>query len=350
MMRPIQLDDVLDANFFRDGDGKSDGEDEKAQEVKGDSTLNDEGLEAGMSTDSATTPNAASIGAFSIQDLQGSSTPSLIPSQTDLVADAAAVKNLSRWDVVSVGAFRQTQHQVQQEGGSESSHRHHFRVGHEPLAHGRIRTPGSSTDYGNAMKKSGKFALGVLWRGSGGTRSGGKSAVTNSPGNVQAGAMRRTASGGMIGSKQAKKRRLMMNSSSTSVMKEPLVLPVTSIGAAGGSSMASSSTATGSSQSNTPNKTRKETRRERKLQKRNASQLYGPPHPPHPHPHQSNHQHMYHTHHHHPNAKTRGMGSAQRLGGWFVGGGSGNSGGSGGGAGTWSGSSGFGGGFGSLGP
>ena len=262
MMRAIQLDDVLDADFFTDEDkeagcneqGKGEGEDlerEKAQEVKGGLTLNADGAEAGMSSDFATTPNPASIGAYSIQGLQGSSTPSLIPSQADLAADAAAVKNLSRWDIVSVGTFRQTQHQVQ-DGDSESTHRH-YGVGHEQLVHGRVRTPGSSADYGNAMKKSGKFALGVLWRGG----NGGKRAVSNSPGSVQTGAMRRTASGGMIGSKQAKKRRLMMNSSSTSVMNELLVLPVTSIGAAGGSTIASGSTATGSStntHSNGPSK------------------------------------------------------------------------------------------------
>ena len=104
MMRAIQLDDVLDADFFTDEDkeagcneegkgegeeGKGEGEDlerEKAQEVKGGLTLNADGAEAGMSSDFATTPNPASIGAYSIQGLQGSSTPSLIPSQADLAA------------------------------------------------------------------------------------------------------------------------------------------------------------------------------------------------------------------------------------------------------------------------
>jgi hypothetical protein len=119
----------------------------------------DEKAEAVMSTKST-----ASISSFQGQGEQTSpTTPVLIPSDADLAADAAAVKNLSRWDVISVGAFRQTQQQVRQEGVGESAHIHHHHVGlgHEQLAHAHVRTPGSSTDYGNAMKKSGKFALGV---------------------------------------------------------------------------------------------------------------------------------------------------------------------------------------------
>jgi len=337
-MRAIQLADVLDAEFLMDDDKEEEGENNdgegRGREQGAKNGLDgDERVEAGMSAK----PMATS---FQSQGEQ-TPTPVLIPSDADLAADAAVVKNLSRWDIISVGAFRQAQQQ-----------------GHEQLGHGHVRTPGSSTDYGNAIKKSGKFALGMLWRG--GTSSGGKgarAALSNSPGP---GTMRRVPSGGMI---HAKKRKLMMSSSSTSVMKEPLVLPATSIGAAGGSNVASSSTAaashvnangTNDSSPNVHGKTRKEARRERKLQKRSASQPYNPhSHSLHPHSHQHHHQHMYHTHYHHPNAKTRGVGSAQRLGGWFVGGGSGSGGSAGGwgGAGSGSGSSGGigGGGFGGLG-
>ena len=359
-MRAIQLADVLDAEFLKDDDkeedqqdgGKSDGDDGPwngiDQEVKS-------GLEDEERTDK-------SIGSFMGQSEKIPSTPT--PSDVDLAADAAAVKNLSRWDVISVAAFRQTQQQVRQEGVGESAHHHHHHhVGASVgVGHGHVRTPGSSTDYGNAMKKSGKFALGLLWRG--GTSPGGKGdkvAQSNSPGSGS-GVMRRTPSGGMIGSIHAKKRKLMMSSSSTSVMKEPLVLPATSISAAGGSNVASSSTAAISHVNGTLNsananptvhgKTRKEARRERKLHKRNASQPYNP-HSLHPHSHHHHQpQHMYHTHYHHPNAKTRGVGSSQRLGGWFVGGGSGSGG--GGGAGGWGagsasgGSGGVSGGFGGL--
>jgi hypothetical protein len=150
-----------------------------------------------------------------------------------------------------------------------------------------------------------------------------------------------------------------MNSSSTSVMKQPLVLPVTSISAAGGSNVASTSTAATShangnvssttANPNVPSKTRREARRERKLQKqRNTFQPYNP-HSLHPHSQHHHHQHVYTHTITTPMRRREGVGTAQRLGGWFIGGGSGSGGGSGaGGAGSWSGSSGFAGGFGSL--
>jgi len=348
-MRAIQLADVLDAEFLKDDDKEEEGERNDGEEHSREQEAND-GLDGdeGVGADMPTKPMMTSIESFLSQGEQ-TPTPVLIPSDADLAADAAAVKNLSRWDIISVGAFRQAQ-----------------QLGHEQLGHGHVRTPGSSTDYGNAIKKSGKFALGLLWRGGGGTSpgKGAKAALSNSPG-PGSGAMRRVASGGMIGSIHAKKRKLTMSSSSTSVMKEPLVLPATSISAAGGSNVASSSTVatshvnvngtvstTNDSSPNVHGKTRKEARRERKLQKRSASQPHNPhSHSLHPHSHQHHQQHMYHTHYHHPNAKTRGVGSAQRLGGWFVGGS-----GSGGGAGGWGGvgsgsgsSGGVGGGFGGLG-
>ena len=382
-MRAIQLADVLDAEFLKDDDEEQEwgdgvcwskekcGSDDPGKEEMKISSLDiwgdDEKADALQSTESITTATIPSINSFRSLNKQAipTATSVLIPTDTDLAADATAAKNLSRWDVISVGAFRQTQQQVRQEGGGESVH-HHGVGGHGQLARTHARTPGSSTDYGNAMKKSGKFALGVLWRGSGTSPAGKGAKAAGSSSSGAASGLMRTSSGGMIGSKHAKKRRLTMNSSSTSVMKQPLVLPATSVGVPGSSSVASSSTASSSlintnangtvnSPDVNPNihgKTRKEARRERKLQKRNSSQLYGPhPHSLHPHSHQHHHQHMYHTHYHHPNAKTRGMGSAQRLGGWFVGAGSGSGGGASGwgGAGTSSGASGFGGGFGCLG-
>jgi hypothetical protein len=320
-LKVIQLADVLDAEFLKDDDTEDDGGDEDSgskevheeQEVKGGLDASDE-AEVIKSTESVTTSTTP--------------TPALLPGDVDLAADAAAVKNLSRWDVVSVGAFRQTL----QEGGRESAH-----VG-IAVGHGHVRTPGASTDYGNAMKRSGKFALGVLWRGSGSSPSAkGTKAPPSSPSAASVpGAMRRSASGGMIGSKQAKKRRLMMNSSSTSVMKQPLVLPATSVGAAGGSNAASSSSTAAAAPyinatvNTNANKTRKEARRERKLQKRNASQTYGPrPHSFHPH---SHHQHIisiYIMHIITIRMRRREGWGVRSSWGWFVGGGSD--------AGTWSG-------------
>lgn len=60
-----------------------------------------------------------------------------------------------------------------------------------------------------------------------------------------------------------------------------------------------------------PNKTRRESRREKKLKRRSL----GTVHQKHQHPHPQHHQHHHHQHQHYPNMKSRSSGAFQRAGG-----------------------------------
>ncbi|KAF8972636.1 hypothetical protein BDZ97DRAFT_1782015 [Flammula alnicola] len=207
------------------------------------------------------------------------------PNATRDEGAAAAVKNLSKWDLISVGAFRQTR-----ENGWEG-HQHH------------LHTPGSSADFGSVMKSSPLSSM--MWQhGAGGVAGAGARPASASASNT------------IKGSKLAKRRRLMM---SASTMSSPLILPL-SAGSSGLQAITSS--ASSSFQKHTPTstpthgaeddaekkhqqKSRKELRRERKLMKKKS---YGTPQ----HQVQNHHGHQFHSHNHHPNAKTRSASSLQR--------------------------------------
>ena len=181
---------------------------------------------------------------------------------------AAASRNLNRWDVISVGAFRQTR-----EHGWDGRH-----------------TPTTSTDFGNAIKSSPMSAM--MWQNNG---SGAR------PGSAP-------ASSTLKSSKLVKRRRLMM---SASTMSSPLILPISGDRTPNTASMSSSSLTkhtpshSPTNEDNKQQKNRKELRREKKLQKR-KSFLPGP------HQHSHHQTHQFHSHHHHPNSKTRGTSSTQR--------------------------------------
>ncbi|KAF8899626.1 hypothetical protein CPB84DRAFT_1815638 [Gymnopilus junonius] len=216
------------------------------------------------------------------------------------VADEAGVKNLSRWDLISVGAFRQSR-----ENG------------------GHLHTPHSSADFGSVIKSSPLSA--VLWQNA---NAAGVASSSSSGGvAVGSGGARQAGAGAsaMIkgkGSKLAKRRRIMMGGGG-SAMSSPLILPL------GSSSSPTASTSTSLAaykpsssiqhqhQQKNQNQNRKESRRERKLLKKRSG--FGTPlHAPHlAH---SHHGHQFHAHHqHHPNAKMRSVSSSQRGGGFFGG-------------------------------
>ncbi|KAF8199150.1 hypothetical protein BJ912DRAFT_845046 [Pholiota molesta] len=197
----IQLDDVLDASFLADAEPVS---------------------SSGAALDAHATP-----------------------------ADAtAAAKNLSRWDLISVGAFRQTR-----EASWDGRH-----------------TPAASADFGSAMKPAPMSAM--LWQN----------------GHAQT-AGQGLKSGVVKGSKHAKRRQIMMG---------------------GGSLISPASFAKQQhqqQQQDQQQKSRRELRRERKLSKKNLKVHGGPPQH---HTHGHGHAQQFHTHHHHPNSKMRGAGAAQR--------------------------------------
>ncbi|KAJ3576463.1 hypothetical protein NP233_g424 [Leucocoprinus birnbaumii] len=154
------------------------------------------------------------------------------------------LQNLNRWDLISVGAFRQTR---ENGGWSSDNHPH---------------TPHSSVDYNNIMRASPLSA--IMWPKE----------------------------------KERQRRRTLTEPMSIS----PVILPV--------GDGDRTPTGSGGQQQNGFNhnllkntqKPRKESKRERKLKKKN----WGPVH------HQHSHHHHWHNHQHHPNSKTRGTSSNQR--------------------------------------
>lgn len=357
--RPFGLDDVLDATFLNDDDDEEEGEEylfnmPKAKSKAGivqSSAEEDGGVSASITdetlpppptsseSDLTTTPNMTSSTPLSLQ------IPVITTSDADAAADAAAAKNLSRWDVISVGAFRQTQIQ----GDSVVGHGAAATSATASSGHGR--TPASSADFGNAMKSSSPLTM--LWRGSSsggqsqrqGQNQKGGARSTSGSGGPASSLIRRTASGGnIVNGKHAKKRRLMM--SGAGEMSLPLVLPSTSSGGVRERTPTPTTTTTttvttsaspGQSSTSNNSKTRKEARRERKHKKRKGYPGGVGPHQASSshHQHSQHPHHTYHQHHHHPNAKSRGVSSMQRLGwggsGWGNGGGGGGHGYGGGG-------------------
>ncbi|KAF5316060.1 hypothetical protein D9619_006110 [Psilocybe cf. subviscida] len=273
---PIDLDDVLDASFL-------DGPCTSAMDM----TL----VPSSDAASSSTAPSSSATPDVSYMEASGSG-DSTERDQTTPVPEMDAAKDLSRWDHISVGAFRQTHERGWDAGALVAD---------------------------NAIRSSPLAAM--MWQ-------------QNNPTTGALG-MLRTGSAGMLKSdKLAKRRRLMM---SASTMSSPLVLPSASAAAFNGGG-AGPSTPGGfssgmSSKSGTPTplfqeevlgrqqqqhqqhqKNRKELRRERKLMKRVASggslgSLSAHRHHPH---------HQFHAHHHHPNTKSRSTGSVQRSHGGFL--------------------------------
>lgn len=267
----VELDDVLEASFL---------DDSMDRECEPSSSLVPS---SGAASDTATTPSV------------------------DSTAAEASNKHLARWDVISIGAFRQTREQQQQAWG-----------------------PGSrSSDYGGVIK-SGVSAAGsaLLWQNSSAssTGGGGSSKTTRSTPRSTKPPTSRSST------KAAKRRRLMMASS----MSSPLVLPLsstslsTSPSKCHSSSLVSHSHPESQPSPSAPQKTRKELRREKKLLKKKMTTSSSPssssmPHQPpsfftthpytaHPNNASNNNNHHFHIHQHHPNSKTRGTSSSQRTG------------------------------------
>ena len=245
----VELDDVLDASFL---------DDPMDRECLDSSflALNS----AGLAEDSPTTPTRA-----------------------DSTATAeASNKHLTRWDVISIGAFRQTREQQQQAWapGARSS----------PVV----------TDYGSAIK-SGASAL--LWQNSGVGLSKKISSTPSKPSSSRS------------STKAAKRRRLM----ASSTISSPLVLPLSSTSLSTPPFKPHSSSCASHLLPNPTHKTRKEVRREKKLLKKmtSSSPSSAPCFTAYSHTAHPNNAH-HHTHQHYPNLKTRGTNSSQRTG--FVGG------------------------------
>ena len=239
----VELDDVLEASFLDDS--------------------MDRECEAGVGSSSLTPTSATSVG---VED--SSTTPTTattIPSVDPTAAVEASNKHLTRWDVISIGAFRQTREQQQQQAWGPGS-----------------RSSSAVGNYGG-VTKNGASAAGsplsaLLWQNS------------------------RTIS-------------------------SPLVLPLSSTSLSTRHSKSRSSSRTSYSHSHSQpdkpsptQKTRKERRREKKLLKKKTSTTSSPSSSSMPrpffstHPNSASNNHHFHTHQHHPNLKTRGMSSSQRMG------------------------------------
>ncbi|KAF5383844.1 hypothetical protein D9615_003653 [Tricholomella constricta] len=165
------------------------------------------------------------------------------------------LKSYNRWDIISVGAFRQSREAVDGAAGWGSD-----------------TTPGSKTDYGSMMKSSPLSTM--LWQ---------NKAANNA---------------------QRRSRKM-------SVVISPVILPVRDRdGDRTPTNMPSHShlhqhhipPQQNHRHDNYPHKSRKELRRERKLKRKS----YGSVHHQHQH-------HQHHTHHHHPNLKSRSTSSSQRT-------------------------------------
>ncbi|KAF5336199.1 hypothetical protein D9611_006183 [Ephemerocybe angulata] len=249
---PIDLDDVFESFFFNNPD---------ASEASGSNS------------------NAPSGG-------NGDSIGDAPPDSATTADESDSNRNerhLHRWDVISVGAFRQTRENVGAGGLLDSSpgpagwagdHHHHHR-----------RTPASSADYGNVLKASPLSTM--LWPSSDkgkkvarrNTLAGGAtSALANSPL-----IMPRGDDGDRTPTKhmQLQQNHHQLNHQRHQQQQQE------------------------QQQQNYAPKTRKELRKERKEKKRK-----GYAHSPHGNHHPA---HQYHSHHHHPNAKSRSSGSSQRT-------------------------------------
>ncbi|KAH9479674.1 hypothetical protein JR316_0008269 [Psilocybe cubensis] len=295
--KPIQLDDVLDASFLDDPeDTRKSAADAGASNVENDSGANGE---------------ASSPGGQEHQQQDGQDHQSSGQHQQHQEENVHVHKNLARWDMISVGAFRQTR-----ESGWGG-----FGMG-MGMGMGGMHTPHSSADYGNVIKSS-PFSSGRLGLGLG---FGALAAGSGAGGSGSAGSTRTRGS-----DKLAKRRRITMGGGST--MSSPLILPLGSAGVGASVSMPGSPSSASSGlgfsaqyqqqqaqtqaqQQQQNQKSRKEQRRERKLMKRKSSGLhggyasapYGGGHTPHHG--QAFHHHVHH--HHHPNAKARSTSGTQR--------------------------------------
>jgi hypothetical protein len=233
----VELDDVLEASFLDDS--------------------MDRECEAGVGY-SSLTPTS---GATPEDPSMTLTTATTISSVDSTAAVEASNKHLTRWDVISIGAFRQTREQQQQ-------------------AWGHSRSSSTVSDY-RSVTKNGASAAGsplsaLLWQNSG-------------------------------------------------TMSSPLVLPLSSTSLSTLPSKSRSSSRTSYSHSHSqpnnssPNqKTRKERRREKKLLKKKRPTSSSSPSSSMPrpffstHPNSSSNNHHFHAHQHHPNLKSRG--SSQRMG------------------------------------
>ena len=174
------------------------------------------------------------------------------------------LKTLSRWDVISVGAFRQT---LETAGGGcdTSSARWSSEAG----------PSSSSFSYGHGMKQN-----------SFGTLLFNDKAPPSSPESASA-SINADGSGGGSGS---------------GVLSSPILLPVTPSHLSKNQQQQQQQ----QQQQNSPQKKRKEPRREKK------KQTFKSPAAPAPHKYQQQHPHRHH-HQHHPNTKMRGSSSLQRT-------------------------------------
>lgn len=199
--------------------------------------------------------------------------PTVTPAADAASGVGGSGSGVGRWDLMSVGAFRQTR-----EAGWEA--RHH--------AGG-----GAPADFGAALRPAPMGAM--LWQQ--GSRAG----------------------GGVKGIKHAKRRQMMLGAAA---MSSPLILPSASVAASPSLSSTSKEKQHHShghnhnhqqnqhqnQQQEQQQKSRRELRRERKVLKK-ALKVHGGP-PPAQH---AQHAHQFHAHAHHPNSKLRGAGAAQRA-------------------------------------
>ena len=236
----VELDEVLEASFLDDS--------------------TDRECEAGVGSSSLTPTSGTTSGG--VEDPSTNlTTATAIPSVVSPASVEASNKHLTRWDVISIGAFRQTREQQQQAWGPGS----------------RSSTVG---DYGGVTKTGasnpGSPLSALLWQNSG-------------------------------------------------TMSSPLVLPLSSTSRPSksrSSSLTSYSHVHSQPNNSSPtHKTRKERRREKKLLKKkrpNSSSSPSSSSMPRPffstHPNSASNNHHFHTHQHHPNLKTRGTSSSQRMG------------------------------------
>ncbi|KAF9471724.1 hypothetical protein BDN70DRAFT_998522 [Pholiota conissans] len=260
----IQLDDVLDASFLAD---------------------------EGSSSSSAGVGASLSADGHSQQAEDG--------------ASGTKSSNLTRWDLISVGAFRQTR-----EASWEGRH-----------------TPAASADFGNVMKPAPMSAM--MWQNQAGVVQQQRAehghhhqhhhyrTQTPTPTGLGHG-----LKGGVVkGSKHAKRRQVMMGGGS--LMCSPLILP--SSGPVSSASAPASLAGSPASfakhaphhqqdQQQQQQKSRRELRRERKMMKKGLK-AHGslPAHHTHVHGYVHGHPHQFHAHSHHPNAKLRGSGAVQRT-------------------------------------
>ena len=280
----VELDDVLEASFLEDSMDR-----ECGAGVGSSSLTLTSGINSGLVEGSSATP-----------------TPATTTSSNDLVSSAAEASNkhLTRWDVISISAFKRTRERQQQAW--------------EP--------PFAVADFGGVIKSGASAAesplSALLWQNSGaGSPTGAESSKKTSSSIPPSTITPKTSSSRSKGNSNTKaaKRRLMMASAT---MSSPLVLPLSSASLSIPSSKCHSTSLTSHSHSQphskTTHKNRKELRQEKKLLKKKSTSSPSIHLQPsffstHPYTAQNNH-HQFHTHQHHPNLKTRGTSGSQRMG------------------------------------